>query len=126
MEKHSAGLGQGQESRPGLSSACKSALYVTEKFTFHQSGIQGRNVYRQERPIAPRAVAMNGPSDQFLSRAALAGDEHTGVARGHQRNPLEDDLHGRAVADDLLPTRGPLRSPFPVPPLPPASPQGAL
>src|SRR5262249_37420960 len=42
------------------------------------------------------------PGHQLLAGAAIAGDEHTGVARGDQGNALEDHLHRRAAADNLL------------------------
>ena len=56
------------------------------------------------------AVAMDGPGDQFLAGAALAGDEDAGVARRHQGDALEDRLHGRAAADDLLGAGRPAQS----------------
>ena len=40
--------------------------------------------------------------DQFLAGAAFAGDQHAGIARGHQGDALENRLHGRAGADNLL------------------------
>jgi len=45
---------------------------------------------------------MDGPGNEFFPRAALAGNQHTGVARRHQGDALVDGLHGRAASDHLL------------------------
>ena len=61
---------------------------------------------RQEGTIAAGAVAMDGAGDQLLAGAAFAGDEHAGIARGHQSDALEDVLHRRTAADNLFGSGG--------------------
>jgi hypothetical protein len=48
------------------------------------------------------AVLPDGARDQLLAGAALAGDHHRHVARGHLADDLEDLLHDRGAADDAL------------------------
>ena len=46
------------------------------------------------------AVVVDGARDQFLARAAFAGDERGGVGGGELADELEDLLHRLAAADD--------------------------
>ena len=66
---------------------------VAEQLAFDKVGIEGGDVNGQERPVAAPAVAVNGAGDEFLARAALAGNKHRGVARRHQGDALEHHLH---------------------------------
>src|SRR5262245_60121226 len=75
---------------------------MAEKFAFHQAGIEGGDVDRQERPIAALAVSVHRLRDQLLARAAFAGDEDARIAWRHQGDALEDALHGRTDAYDLF------------------------
>jgi hypothetical protein len=43
---------------------------------------------------------MNGPGDQFLARAALAGDQHRQVVALHPLDLLDHARHGRARGEE--------------------------
>src|SRR5438105_14324699 len=54
---------------------------------------------------APWAGVMNGPRHQFLSRAAVACNQHRGIGGRHRFNRVEHLLHRGALADDVFRTR---------------------
>ena len=47
-------------------------------------------------------VAVDAAGDEFLARAALAGDHDRDIARGDLANDLEDFLHHAGAADDAF------------------------
>ena len=47
-------------------------------------------------------MLVDGPRDQFLAGAALAGDQHDHVLVGDPADGLVDLAHGRAAADDRV------------------------
>src|SRR5258706_607148 len=49
-----------------------------------------------------RAVLVDGPRDELLPGAALAGDEDRGGRRAHLPQDLEQPLHLRRAAEDAL------------------------
>ncbi len=86
------GLGRvGPGERPAL---------VPEQLALDQALRQGRQMNRHERLVRPVAMLVDRPRDEFLPRAALAGDQHRFSAGGRQSDLLEDDLHRQALPDD--------------------------
>jgi hypothetical protein len=75
---------------------------VAEEFAFDEIRVERRDVDRQKRPFAARAIGVDGAGNEFLAGAALAGDEHARRRRRHKRDPLEDRLHRRTAADDRV------------------------
>ncbi len=57
---------------------------------------------RDEALIRARAVVVNRPRDQLLAGAGLALNQHGAVHRRDQLQGLEDLLHRRALADDVV------------------------
>src|SRR5262249_43984177 len=97
-----AAVRQCEESGPRLRRPGKRPLRMAEQLAFDEVRIECRDVDGQKWPIAPGAVPVNGAGNEFLAGAALAGDEYARIARRHQGDTLEDDLHRRTVADDLV------------------------
>ena len=48
---------------------------------------------------------MDRPGHQLLAGAAFAGDQHRGIGRRHQGDPLEHLLHGGALAQQVFARR---------------------
>src|SRR5262249_52408904 len=64
---------------------------------------QRRAVDRHHRPGAERGAAlMNGPRDLLLPGAGLTLDQHGRGGVGDILDQLEDRVHTRALADDVL------------------------
>ena len=82
--------------------AGEGALLVAEQLALQQVLGDGGAVQRQERRLGAGAVLVDGTGDQFLARAALAGDQHGECLVGDSADRLVRFLHPRAVADDGL------------------------
>ena len=61
--------------------AGERALHVAEELGFGESFRYRGRVERDEALIAPRAVVMNRPRDEFLARAGLPLNQHGAVHR---------------------------------------------
>ena len=83
--------------RPG-----KRPFFVAEKLAFQQRLRDGGAVDRHEELVAAPAVMMDRTRDQFLARAALAGDHHRGLAVRDAAYHLEDLLHRLGLPDDAV------------------------
>src|SRR5712692_11158065 len=73
--------------------AGEGAALVAEQLRFDQRVGNGRHVDGDEGLVAPRAAPMDGPGDQLLAGAALAGDEHGCRGLGDLRDQLIDTHH---------------------------------
>ncbi len=101
-ERHFADLVEKKRSPIGLLEATDAlgtragerSFFVTEQFALQQVLRNGRAIDGEERPVVARAVLMDGARDEFLSRAALAGDHHRGIAVRDASDHFEDFLHG--------------------------------
>ena len=80
--------------------AGEGALLVAEQLAFQQVLRDGGAVEGQERCFAPGAVLVDGPGDQFLAGAALAGDQHGDVLGRDAADGLVHLAHGRAGAEN--------------------------
>jgi hypothetical protein len=76
------------------------ALDVAEQLALEQVGGYRAAVERDERLALARAEIVDRARDQLLAGAALAGDQHRGVAVGDAVDELADGADRRAVADD--------------------------
>src|SRR6185437_15938597 len=77
---------------------------------FLQGLRNGRAIDRNERPVATRAQAVQGPRKQFLAGAGLAEQQYRGVGGADLfRHPAGVE-HRFAVADDAFQRRGRLAS----------------
>ena len=83
--------------------AGERALLVAEELAFQQVFRDGGAVDGDERFALPRAVLENGARDEFLARAAFAGDENGRAGRRDLADELVDLLHRGRAADDRLP-----------------------
>jgi hypothetical protein len=80
--------------------AGEGALLVPEQLALQELLRDGGAVQGQKRGVGPPGVLVDGPGDQFLAGAALAGDQHRHVLGGHPADRLVHLQHGRAGADD--------------------------
>ena len=87
---------------PSRDCAGERTLDVTEELALDEPGRDRAAVHLDERPVAPRAPAVEGPCDELLARPGLAADQDRGVAR-RDRPDLAQELHQRRMpADDLV------------------------
>ena len=75
------------------------ASFVTEHFALDQLGRQCGGIDRDKGPRGSPALFVDGPRDEFLARAALAGDEHSCIGAGHLVDQIADFLHGPTAAN---------------------------
>ena len=80
--------------------AGEATLLVTEQLAFQNALGQRRAIDRQEDAGASRMV-VDGLGDHLLAGAALAGDEHRGVACRHRADGLADLEDRRTLSHDL-------------------------
>src|SRR5579862_4690320 len=67
---------------------------MAEQFTLQKRFGEGRAIQRHERSILASTVAMYRPGYQFLARATLAPNEHSGIALRHARDEFHHRCHG--------------------------------
>src|SRR5690242_3339114 len=77
-------------------------LLVTEQLGLDESLGDRRRVDGDEGPVAARALLVDGPRDQLLPGAALAGDQHRGRRPGDLGDEAVKLLDRGMTADDLL------------------------
>ena len=75
-------------------------LDVPEELALDERRAERRQTDRQKRPVAPAAMTVNCPRDQFLATPAFARDEHRNFCRSDQRDALEKFLHRRRRPDE--------------------------
>ena len=68
--------------------AGKCAAFMAEQFRLDEIARDCRHVDRDERSVAPLAIVMQCPRDQFLAGAGLAGDHHGKVGLHQARQSL--------------------------------------
>ena len=84
VQKHRAAARQLEQPFAVLDRPGERALQVPEELALDQAGVEGGQADRQERPVAPAAVAVDRPGHQLLAGAALAGDQHRYTGRRDQ------------------------------------------
>ncbi|MNC86478.1 hypothetical protein D3C83_21450 [compost metagenome] len=72
---------------------------MAEQLGLEQRLGQAGAVDGDERPVGAAAAAVNRVGDQFLTGAALAGDEHLGVGAGDAADFFLQLRHDGAGAD---------------------------
>src|SRR4030095_3602483 len=77
-------------------------LRMPEELGFSKRLGNRRGIEPDKTLVRSRAVVVNRPRDQFLSRAGLALDQDSAVHRRHELEALEHGLHRRALADDVI------------------------
>ena len=95
------GVGELETAGLGLRRAGEGALLVAEELAFNERRGQGGAVYRDERPVAPRAVRVERAGEQFLAGAGLAEEQDGRVRVGDLPDLLQSRPEGRASPDDL-------------------------
>ena len=80
--------------------ARERAFLVSEKFALQKILRDGRAVDREKGPAVPSAVMVYRPCYQFLSGAALTGDEGRGIGTGELSDEFKNVLHRFATAHD--------------------------
>ena len=79
----------------------EGAALVAEELALQEGFGEGGAVDGDEALVGPGAALVDGPGDEFLAGAALAGDEDRGPGLGHPFYQGEDLLHDLGFADDV-------------------------
>src|SRR5262249_18587161 len=79
---------------------CESAFFVPEEFAFQEARRDGAAVERDKGVRTPRAEVVRGAGQQFLARAGLALEEHSGIGRRYEFELREHRREGRTVPDN--------------------------
>src|SRR5208283_4720668 len=80
----------------------KRPFFMPEELAFDEGFNNGSAIDRGKALPRTLAVEMDCPRNKFFSRAALAGDEYRAFTRGNFFDRLENFLHCRALADDIV------------------------
>ena len=83
VEEERAAVGQLEPADPAGDRAGERPLLVAEQLALDEARGQGRAVDLDQRLTGPPARGVDGPGDQLLAGAGLAGDEHGGVGGGN-------------------------------------------
>ena len=75
---------------------------MPKKLTFQNPFRKRSAVDHNDREIAPIAVAVDCPRNQFLASAAFSTNHHRGVRLRHRLDQFIDLLHLRRFPDDLI------------------------
>ena len=75
---------------------------MAEEFGLDEVLRDGRAVDREERALGAERMLVDAARDEFLARAAFAGDEYGSIARGDLADRLQDFLHRFGAADDAF------------------------
>ena len=116
-QRHVADLVEEQGATVGLLEAAEVAPLrageraglVAEQLAFEQLGRDRRGVEGDKRFGGARRLAVQGPRDQFLAGAGLAGDQHRQRRLREAADGAEQRAHGGSVADQgvgILQRRG--------------------
>ncbi len=79
----------------------KGAPFVAEEFALQQGFGQGAAVDRNEALGGPVAALVDGPGDEFLAGAALAGNQDRGPGLGHPFHQGQDILHDSGLTHNV-------------------------
>src|SRR3990172_9605290 len=81
--------------------AAEGAAHVPKEFTLQEIGRNCGAIQRDEEFVLTGTEFVNCLSDEFLSGAGLACDEHGAAGRRHLLDQLEHRKHRWRVADHL-------------------------
>ena len=101
IEKDGAPIGFLEQTLLIIDRAGERAAAMAKKLGLEQILRQGAAIDRNKRGKLAAAVEMQGASDQFLARAALAEDQDRAIRIGYPFDQLEYLLHRGGAADDL-------------------------
>ncbi len=112
VEEQRAAMGSSEPPVTTLDRSGERTAFVTEELGFEQSIGKRGAVHGYEGPRDTRALFVQGPGNELLSGAALADNQHVGVALRDRGNQLAQSLNRRAFPHDLrgfLPGQMPAR-----------------
>jgi hypothetical protein len=101
VEEERAAVGFFEEALACLYGAGERATHVSKELAFEKRLGERRAVDRDERPLGAQGVGVDGPCDQFLAGAALAGDENRCVGGRDTNDASEDVANLRGLPDDV-------------------------
>ena len=84
----------------------KGALDVAEELAFQQGFVERGAIAGDEGPLPPPAQGVDGVGHQFLAGAALAEDDHRGLALGGLLGEVKDLLHAGGFAHHTVKVAG--------------------
>ena len=101
IEQQRALVGRLEQALVCTGGARERAFLVTEEFGLEQVFRHRAAVDRDEWLVSPAAGPMYRPGQQFLARAALAGDEHARVRLRDHLGLRQPIAHCRVTRDDF-------------------------
>ena len=101
VEEQRAAIGLAGSAGAVRGGAGEGALHMAEDLAFQQVARDGGAVDGDERLVATAAELVQGIGAELLAGAALAGDEHGGLAGGRVLQDAVDRLHGHGMADEV-------------------------
>ena len=102
VEEERAAIGDLEQARLILHRAGERAAHVAEQRALEEVVVERGAVLHDERLLRAGPVIVDRARDQLLAGAALAVNEHGGLALHDLREQLHDIAHRRRVADDLV------------------------
>src|SRR5258708_7220779 len=82
--------------------AREGPLFMAEKLAFQQACGNRGAIQLHESIRFARAEIVHGAGNQFLARARVSIDQHSGVSRRDRLNFPQNKLQSLAVSDDVL------------------------
>src|SRR5262249_54240073 len=102
VEEHGAARGEFEAAALELVGPGEGTAIMAEELRFDEGLRQSRAVHDDERSLGTPARTVDGASEQFLPRAALAGQEHSGLLRGDQHCLIQRLAKDRRLPDDAV------------------------
>ena len=99
--KQGAAVGQFEPALAHGHGVGKGAPFVAEEFALQQGFGQGAAVDRDAAFGGPVAALVDGPGDEFLAGAALAGNQDRGLRPGHPFHQGQDFLHDPGLSHNV-------------------------
>ena len=100
IEKNGSSVGQLETSMLCNSGTGKRAFDVAKKFAFEEIFDQRATINGYECGVSAIALQVNGPGNEFLSRAGLSADQYGGISWGDFGDESLDVAHDRGLADN--------------------------
>jgi len=86
---------------PGIFEQLAIARLMAEELVVEQVFVEGSAVHGDERPVAPRTVAVDRAGHELLAGSRIATDQNRDTAAGHFADELVNILHRATVPQHL-------------------------
>src|SRR6202040_2782935 len=101
IEEQRTAIGQFKTARLVLERACKRPFYVPKELALEKTFRHRAAIQFDQRAFASRALLVDGPRDELLSRAAFPGDQDGSIGRRNELNLLHHLSQAGTSPDDV-------------------------